>query len=117
MFVWINGTQIEVSTPDYREVPGSSPTQNYNFSIMIKLPFNELNQLAIWSEAASDSILKQWRIYTLYKCSICRGGGGLSPPLWCLSTPKFVLTPLPENIVKISHKYIADPPLFSPQIE
>ena len=45
------------------------------------------------------------------------GGGGL-PPLWCLSTLKFVLYyPPPENIVKISQKYIADPPLVSPQIE
>ena len=34
------------------------------------------------------------------------GGGGLIP-LWCLSTPKFVLPP--EKIVQISQKYIADP--------
>ena len=42
--------------------------------------------------------------------------GGLEglTPLWCLSTPKFVLTP--EKIVKKSQKYIADPPLVLPQI-
>jgi len=38
------------------------------------------------------------------------GGWGLTP-LWCLSTPKFVLTP--RKIVKISQKYIADPLWFS----
>ena len=45
------------------------------------------------------------------------GVGGLTPPppaLWCLSTPKFVLTP--EKIVKISQKYIADPPLVSHEL-
>ena len=42
------------------------------------------------------------------------GVGGLTP-LWCLSTPKFLL--ILEKIVKISKKYIADPSLVFPQIE
>ena len=41
--------------------------------------------------------------------SICRGW--VFNPLWCFSTPKFVLTP--EKIVKISKIYIADPLWFS----
>ena len=45
------------------------------------------------------------------QCSICWGGGGLIL-LWCLSTPKFLLTPH-----WFSQKYIADPPLVLPQIE
>ena len=45
------------------------------------------------------------------------GGWGLTLPLWCLSTPKFVLPPPPEKIVNVSQKYIADPPLIFPQID
>ena len=45
------------------------------------------------------------------QCSICLGVWGFNP-LWCLSTPKFVLTPH-RKIVKMSQKYIADPLWFS----
>ena len=45
---------------------------------------------------------------------LSQGLGGLTP-LWCLSTPKFSLTP--TILVKNSQKYIADPPLVLPQIE
>ena len=43
------------------------------------------------------------------------GVGGFNPSSGASQAPKFVLTP--EKIVKISQKYIADPPLVFPQIE
>ena len=44
----------------------------------------------------------------LNHCSICRVVGWFTPPpLWCLSTPKFALTP--TGLVKNSQKHIADP--------
>ena len=43
------------------------------------------------------------------------GGWRVQLPVWCLSTPKFLLTP--EKIVKISQKYIANPPPVFPQIK
>ena len=48
------------------------------------------------------------------QCSICwrLGVGKGVNPFWCLSTPKFVLTPPPEIIVKISQKYTAGPLWF-----
>ena len=45
-------------------------------------------------------------------------GWGFNPPLCCLSTFMFLLMTPPEKIVKISQKYIADPPPSGfPQIE
>ena len=41
--------------------------------------------------------------------------GGFNPSPLVPLNPKFVLTP--EQIVKISQKYIADPPLVFPQFE
>ena len=56
-------------------------------------------------------LLKNIPKFDFYQWSIGRGVVGFNP-LWCLSTPKFVLTPV--KIVKIlSQKYIADPLWFS----
>ena len=55
-------------------------------------------------------------LYTLYAVLDLSGGWGFNPPLVSLN-PQVCFDPSPEKIVKISQKYIADPPPVFPQIE
>ena len=77
-------------------------------------------QYCVWqSEVEKSTVVSKtsraiWSAYWNRQGSICRGLGVNPSPLWCLSTPKFSLTPI--KIVKIVKTTLLTPSVV-PQIE
>ena len=87
---------------------------------------NEPKKFNKYASEAIMAFMWYWIMFHLYydgehffvsffQCSICRGELGGLTPLWCLSTPKFSLTP--TGLVKNTLKIHCWPPLVLPQIE